>query len=72
MHRYLVKDKYNMSYVLISANNIKEAEELLYNYKRKTMDNIDGITVKLYKADKELHKKIYVFISKKWIKFRNE
>ena len=75
MHRYIVESEKKCdckSYMLVTANNLKEARELVYCFNHKTVNKYDYFSVKLYTGQSELMEKVYVFISKKWIKFRNE
>ena len=76
MHRYIAElrdtEYNNISFSLISANNLKEAKEILYNFNRKTINRYNIYSLKLYNGQKSLLKHVNVFISKKWIKFRNE
>lgn len=76
MHRYIAEMCDNTcnykGYMLITANNLKEAHELVYCFNHKSANKYDYFTVKLYTGQKDLMEKVYIFISKKWIKFRNE
>mgnify|MGYP001623233868 FL=1 len=76
MHRYIAEmcDKTcnYKSYMLITANNLKEAQELVDCFKHKSAIGYDYFSVKLYTGQRDLMEKVIFFISKKWIKFRNE
>lgn len=76
MHRYLASfvDKENLDdykFSLITANTLKQAEELFLSYNQKIMCKYILYTLHLYKKDyKDIPVNLY--ISSKWIKFRNE
>ena len=79
MHRYLVKfeDKDSLlpykliNYFLVTADNMNNARELIYKTKRLFIVN-DLVYLKIYNPKIDGDKKISAYISKKWIKFRNE
>lgn len=76
MHRYIAeiceKTCNCKSYMLVTANNLKEARELVYCFNHKTANENNNFSVKLYTGQRDLMEKVNFFISKKRIKFRNE
>ena len=55
------------------ATQLKEkAQELVDCFKHKSAIGYDYFSVKLYTGQRDLMEKVNFFISKKWIKFRNE
>ena len=79
MHRYLVKceDKNPIlpskfiNYYLVTADNMNNAYELMDKTKRLFIVN-DLVYLKLYNPKIDGDKKISAYISKNWVKLKNE
>jgi hypothetical protein len=76
MHRYIASyvDKENLDdyqFCLITADTLKQAEKLFLNYNQKIVCKYILHTLHLYK-NKYKDIPVNLYISSKWIKFRNE
>lgn len=73
MHRYIafIQDDGRASNAIITAETCKEALELLYEYNTKVGRSHNVLSIHLL-TGKYKDLPVEVYISKKWIKFKNE